>query len=111
MKFKHWFTMMALLSVIALLVAACGGGAAPAEPQQAAEPADEEAAAPAEGEAMEEMGPVTLRFLTINDEDNVNAWKEILEEFKKIEDGKYAEVDIQFESVPSGQGKYPCSVH
>jgi len=94
MKFKHWFTMMALLSVIALLVAACGG-AAPAE-EKAAAPAEGEAAAPAE----KETGPVTLRFLTIVDEDETNAWKEILGEFQKIDNGKYAQVDIQFESVP-----------
>lgn len=96
MKFKHWFTMMALLSIVALLVAACGGAAPAAAPAEEAAPPGEEAAAPAEAE----KGPVTLRFLTIVDEDEVNAWKEILGEFQKIDNGKWAQVDIQFESVP-----------
>jgi ABC-type glycerol-3-phosphate transport system substrate-binding protein len=75
-----------------LLVAACGGGAQPA----ADEPAAQEEAPAAE----EAGGPVTLRFLATDTAEEVNAWKEILVEFQKIEGGKWSHVDIQFETVP-----------
>lgn len=60
-------------------------------------------AAPAEPDMMEEMGPsgpVTLHFLAVTDDDQLNAWREILGEFQQLDDGMYAEVEIEFETVP-----------
>jgi ABC-type glycerol-3-phosphate transport system substrate-binding protein len=99
MKSNRSLILLGLLIVIISLVVACQGipvappPAAPAEQQPAA--AEEESAA-----APEEMGPVTLRFLAVTDDSQLNAWKEMLAEFQKIEDGKYAQVNIEFETVP-----------
>ena len=60
-------------------------------------------AAPAEPDMMEEMGPsgpVTLHFLAVTDDDQLNAWREILGEFQQLDDGMYAGVEIEFETVP-----------
>jgi ABC-type glycerol-3-phosphate transport system substrate-binding protein len=93
MNTKRWFTLMSL-SVVILIITACV--MAPAQ-QPAAQPAQEGAA---QEEAPAEQGPVTLRFLAIQDDDQLNAWKEILAEFQKLENGKWANVDISFETVP-----------
>lgn len=110
MKFmKEWFAIM-VLAIILALVAACGG-AQPAAPE-AAKPteAPKEEAKPAEAPkeeakpaAEEKKGPVTLKFLAVQDPNQPDAWKEILAEFKKIDGGKWSYVDIQMEAVPFAQ--------
>ena len=44
--------------------------------------------------------PVTLKFLTITDDAQTAAWKEILAEFRKVQGGKWSYVGLAFESVP-----------
>ena len=43
---------------------------------------------------------VVLKLLAITDDAQINAWKEILDEFHKIDSGKWSYVDIAFETVP-----------
>jgi len=43
---------------------------------------------------------VVLKLLAITDDAQINAWKEILDEFRKIDGGKWSYVDIAFETVP-----------
>lgn len=60
-------------------------------------------AAPAEEDMMEDMGPsgpVTLRFLAVTDDDQLNAWREILADFQQLDDGKYSYVELEVETVP-----------
>ncbi len=60
-------------------------------------------AAPAEPDMMDDAGPsgpVTLRFLAITDDDQLNAWREILDAFQQLNDGEYSYVEIEFETVP-----------
>lgn len=66
-----------------------------------ASPRQAEAPAAAGGAVAQAARPrVVLKFLTITDDAQINAWKEILQEFRKIEGGKWAHVDLAFESVP-----------
>ena len=44
--------------------------------------------------------PVVLKLLAITDDAQIQAWKEILQEFRKIDGGKWSSVDIAFETVP-----------
>jgi ABC-type glycerol-3-phosphate transport system substrate-binding protein len=97
MKTKSWFTLILLIVAVSLVAAQCVVQQAPPPAQPAQQEAAQEAPAP------EEQGPVTLRMLAINDEEQVNAWKEILAEFQKIDGGKWAYVDMQFETVPFAQ--------
>jgi ABC-type glycerol-3-phosphate transport system substrate-binding protein len=89
------FILPGIFFILVLLAAACGQAAAPAEQAQSGEPAGGEAAAPG--------GPVTLRFLALADDSQLNAWKEMLAEFQKLENGKYANVQLEFETVPFEQ--------
>ncbi len=60
-------------------------------------------AEPADSDMMEDAGPsgpVTLRFLAVTDDDQLNAWREILGEFQQLNDGEYSYVEIEFETVP-----------
>src|SRR5437667_6970322 len=43
---------------------------------------------------------VVLKLLAITDDAQINAWKEILEEFHKFDGGKWSYVEIAFETVP-----------
>jgi ABC-type glycerol-3-phosphate transport system substrate-binding protein len=52
---------------------------------------------------MEDMGPsgpVSLRFLAVTNDDQLNAWREMLAEFQQIDDGKYSYVELELETVP-----------
>ena len=94
MKINRSLLLLSILIVAAVLIAACQPVVvAPQAPAEA--PAEE-----AEGEMSESSGPVTLRFLALTDDQQLNAWKEMLEEFQKLEDGKYAQVELEFETVP-----------
>jgi len=87
--------------IVALLVAgavtACPGPAPTAVPPTPTPPPPGATPAPTPTPVPEK---VTLKFLTIEDEAQIAAWKEILEEFRKIDGGKWSYVDIEFESVP-----------
>src|SRR2546430_2104572 len=43
---------------------------------------------------------VVLKLLAITDDAKIQAWKEILHEFRNIDGGKWSSVDIAFETVP-----------
>lgn len=92
MRTKYGY--VTLLFMLWLVLTACGGGAQPAQ-----QPAKEEA----KTEAEKASGPVTLRFLAYADADQQNAWKEMLDEFRKIEGGKWSYVELQYETVPFEQ--------
>ena len=84
---KLWLLLCASLCAAALAACVVAPAAAPAE----------------DGMMMEDAGPsgpVTLRFLAITDDDQLNAWREILASFQQIEDGKWSYVELEFETVP-----------
>ena len=47
-----------------------------------------------------DKNPVTLKFLALSDDDQLNAWREQLGEFQKIDGGKWSYVDLEFETIP-----------
>lgn len=84
---KLWLLLCASLCAAALAACVVAPAAAPVE----------------DGMMMEDAGPsgpVTLRFLAITDDDQLNAWREILASFQQIEDGKWSYVELEFETVP-----------
>ncbi len=78
--------LIALLLVCAALLAACT--VAPV------------AAPAAEMEDEGPSGPVTLRFLAVANDEQLNAWREMLADFQQLEDGKWSYVELEFETVP-----------
>ncbi|MCB0153791.1 MAG: extracellular solute-binding protein [Anaerolineae bacterium] len=97
MKTNRPIILLGILMIALLLLAACG--AQPAAPAPAEAPA-EQADTGGDAASSESTGPVTLRFLALADDSQLNAWKEMLVEFKKIDDGKWSHVDLEFETVP-----------
>ena len=106
MEKKFWFVLTILLAALALVAVQCAPAPAPTP-----EVVKETVEVPVEVTKIVEVTPtplpptprpekVTLRFLTITDQAQINAWTEILEEFQKIEGGKWSYVDIEFEAVP-----------
>ena len=93
MRSKKFLWIANFLLVGLLILSACQ----PAAPT--AEEGSTDAAAEG-GEAASADGTVTLRFFALTDEDQLNAWNEMLDAFHQIEDGKYANVEIEFETVP-----------
>jgi len=47
-----------------------------------------------------DKNPVTLKFLALADDDQLNAWREQLGEFQKLDGGKWSYVDLEFETIP-----------
>ena len=90
---KLWFAVTLALVAMALTIGAC----AQPTPQVVEKVVVVTPTAPPPTPRPER---VVLKFLTIQDQAQINAWKEILEEFKKSDGGKWAYVDIEFESVP-----------
>jgi fructooligosaccharide transport system substrate-binding protein len=98
-----------LLVLVAMLVVACPGGQAeptpapaPAEP---AAPAPAEPEAPAEEPAAEEPAAgeaVTIRFLTLDDPDQLLALEAMVEGFRQS-DPQYSNVTVNFQTVPFAQ--------
>lgn len=93
-----WARVWAGLSVLlVMVVVAASLFSGMPRPAQASSPAP----APAPQAQVAQARPkVILKFLTITDDAQINAWKEILAEFQKIDGGKWSYVDIAFESVP-----------
>ena len=81
--------------VIALLLLAAYGG--PATSSASPTTAEQPAAAPALAQ-----DAVTIQFLTIDDEDMLIATQQMIEAFK-ASDPKYANVDVEVQSVPFEQ--------
>ncbi|KAA3646702.1 MAG: extracellular solute-binding protein [Chloroflexi bacterium] len=106
MKKNIWIYAIALVVVMSMVLAACGGGAATEAPS-AEEPAGEEPAAeepageePSGEEAMEEKEPVVLTFIKIADELEAQAFDEMVAAFQQIEDGKWSHVSIEYDAKP-----------
>jgi multiple sugar transport system substrate-binding protein len=104
MKLKNtkWLVAIATLLIVAIFFTACGGGAV--EEPAAEEPAVEEPAAEepaAEEPAVEEPAAeaITLKFLTLNDPDQLLATDDMIAAWK-ASDPKWANVDVQVDSVP-----------
>ncbi|MBV7327198.1 sugar ABC transporter substrate-binding protein [Chloroflexi bacterium TSY] len=92
MKMSRLLFIVNLVIVGLLVFVSC---AAPAPQDVASSSSDSgEAGGDASGDQ------VVLTFLAITDDAQLNAWKEILTEFQKIEDGKWSYVEIEFETVP-----------
>lgn len=87
---RVWAGVSVLLAIVVVAASFFNGTPRAAEASPAAPQAQVAQAKPR----------VVLKFLTITDDAQINAWKEILAEFKKIEGGKWSYVDIAFESVP-----------
>lgn len=99
---QTWPTVVALVMILGLVLAACQP-AAPAPAAPAAQPAAQsggEAAAPAAKE------PVVLKYLKLNDPVEAIAYAKIEEEFRKIDDGKWSHVTIEYDTV-SFQDLFP----
>ena len=86
---KTWNVLAVLMLLCAAVLAACTVAPMPA-------PADDAMAAEDEGPS----GPVTLKFLALADDNQLNAWREILAEFQQINDGQYSYVELEFETIP-----------
>lgn len=100
---RQYLRKAALLTVLvlaALIVVACAQQAAPAQPAQPTEAA--QPAAPTEVAAPAAAQAITLKFLTLDDPDQLLALGEMAEGFKKS-DPKWANVTVNFESVPFAQ--------
>jgi ABC-type glycerol-3-phosphate transport system substrate-binding protein len=102
-RYAHWM-LMALVLVLGLALAACGGGAAPAaeeaatgEEAPAAEATSEEA--PAEEAATGEKAKVTIfvGFGTGTDPDQVAAQEALAQRFNETHD----DIEVEFLIVPN----------
>jgi ABC-type glycerol-3-phosphate transport system substrate-binding protein len=89
--------------VAVLLLAACGGSATPSTPTSAPAASEATAAPATGGEATAAPAAsgeaVTIQFLTIDDQDMLNATNAVIEAWKKS-DPKYANVTVNIEAVP-----------
>lgn len=101
----RWAVLLGAVILVAFALAACAQQAPPAQPTAASE----EPAAPAEssGESGGESGgqtgqAITLKFLTLDDPDQLLALNAMAEAFKQS-DPKWANVTINFEAVPFEQ--------
>jgi fructooligosaccharide transport system substrate-binding protein len=105
---KYLSTIAILLVALSMLLAACQPAvaptAAPAAPAAteapAVVPATEAPAAPAATEAPAAKAPVTLRFLKISDELEAKALAEMVDAFHKIDGGKWAYVNVEYDAKP-----------
>ena len=86
---KTWKVLAVLMLLCAAVLAACTVAPVPM-------PADDSMAMEDEGPS----GPVTLKFLALADDDQLNAWREILAEFQQLNDGEYSYVELEFETIP-----------
>ena len=101
MKTSRLFYAISLLVVVLFLFVACAPAAAPAENGDGSgDSADSSDAGSDSGNEEAGADSVTLTFLAITDNAQLNAWKETLTEFQKIEDGKWSYVEMEFETVP-----------
>lgn len=94
MKMRQLFIAVSVLLVVLLLVVSCATPDAPADSSTGSGDAGGETSDAGSD------GTVVLTFLAITDDAQLNAWKEILTEFQKIDDGKWSHVEMEFETVP-----------
>ncbi len=96
-----WILLVASAVIGSFVLAACAtpgtAPVAPAPTSQGAAPTTQGAAPTTAAPSGE---PVTLTFIKIADELEAKAFAEILEEFHKIEGGKYANVNIEYNAKP-----------
>ncbi len=105
-KLNNRLTLIVGLLILALALAACGG--APEEPVEEAtpetetgeEPVTEEEEAPAE--EAEEGEAVALKFLTLDDPDQLLALEEMIEAWKQS-DSRWANATVEVLSTPFAQ--------
>ncbi|MBI5879072.1 MAG: hypothetical protein HZB53_15605 [Chloroflexi bacterium] len=112
---KHTYSLLLAVLATLVMVAACAPGATPtptaapaatptkaaAAPTTAAPAAATTApAAPTTAPTAAPKAKVTLKFVTQNDDTQLAAFKEILAEFQKSENGKWSYVDIAFDAAP-----------
>lgn len=89
---KKIFLIIGLLMIVSMIMVACG----PSDPGPAVEePAVEE---PVVDEGPKQ--PVVLNFLKISDPLEAQAFAEMVEEFQKIEDGRWSHVSIEYDAKP-----------
>ncbi len=95
-----WKSLAVGTMIGSMVLAACASApAAPTQAPAAPKPAaTQPAAAPAPTQAAK--APVTLRFLKIADELEAKAFTEMLAAFQKIDGGKWAYVNIEFDAKP-----------
>ncbi len=105
--FRKVIALLGALTIIGVWLVACAPSApAPtptSPPVTAATPTRAAPSTPAGPAATATSAPqakVTLKFITISDDVQVAAWKEILAAFQKTEGGKWSQVDLAFDSVP-----------
>lgn len=94
MKLSRLLFVVNLLIVVLLFVASC---AAPAAPDAGSSESGDAASSDAGSDGDEK---VVLTFLAITDDTQLNAWKEMLGEFQKLDGGKWSNVEMEFETVP-----------
>lgn len=99
MKLKNvnWLLAIAGLLILAILITACGGGAAQEEPA-VEEMAVEEPVA--EEEEMAEA--ITLKYVALNDPDHLLATEAMIEAWK-VTDPQWANVTVEIDAVPFAQ--------
>src|SRR2546427_11694573 len=93
-----WARMWAGLPVLLVVVGVASLFAGVLTPVQASPP--HLSAASPQPQVAQAKAKVVLKLLAITDDAQINAWKEILDEFHKIDSGKWSYVDIAFETVP-----------
>ena len=89
---KFWTYLLLGLMLFSLALAACQAEAPEAEV--------EEPAADVEEPAAEEKEPVVLKMITIADELEAKARAEMMEEFHKIDGGKWSHVTVEYDGKP-----------
>ena len=104
LKNAYWLVAIVALLIMAMLFTACGGDSAEEETANEAETTTEEEAVTEENEAEEEemAEAISLNFLTLNDPDQLLAIDDMITAWKQS-DPKWANVDVQVDSVPFSQ--------
>lgn len=95
-----WKSVAAGTMIGSMLLAACASAPAAPTPAPAAPKPAATQAAPAPAATQAAKAPVTLRFLKIADELEAKAFTEMLAAFQKLEGGKWAYVNIEFDAKP-----------
>jgi len=95
---KYWFIMIVAMLMMALIVTGCGG-----DDEEPAEEADAPAAEEKDEAAEEPVAEdISLNFLTLADEEQLLALETMIAAWK-ASDPKWANVEVQVDSVPFSQ--------
>lgn len=97
---KGLLIILGVLLSISMILAACTPKEEVAEVE---EPVVEEPVGEEPSEEVVGSEPVTIQFLSIADDLQVQAMDLIVKRFHEIEDGKYAHINIQFDAKPSAE--------